>query len=86
MNNEYYSLRDEYENDIRKDIAKEFGLEAGGYAPRPKFALTPRQAQRLVNRYPSSGEKDTYGRPIPNPKAMIIANRYLALKRLAYKG
>jgi hypothetical protein len=40
-----------YYNEIRSDIAKEFGLEAGGYAPRPKYALTLRQCQILDNKY-----------------------------------
>jgi hypothetical protein len=38
-------------NEIRKDIAIEFGLEAAGYAPAPKYALTLRQCQILNNRY-----------------------------------
>ncbi len=31
-----------YYNEIRNDIAKDFGLEAAGYAPAPKYALTLR--------------------------------------------
>jgi hypothetical protein len=38
-------------NEIRKDIAIEFGLEAAGYAPAPKYALTIRQCQILNNKY-----------------------------------
>jgi len=37
-------------NEIRKDIAMEFGLEAAGYAPRT-YALTIRQCQILNNKY-----------------------------------
>ena len=37
-------------NEIRKDIAIEFGLEAAGYAPRT-YALTIRQCQILNNKY-----------------------------------
>jgi hypothetical protein len=37
-------------NEIRKDIAIEFGLEAAGYAPRT-YALTVRQCQILNNKY-----------------------------------
>jgi hypothetical protein len=37
-------------NEIRKDIALEFGLEAAGYAPR-NYALTIRQCQILNNKY-----------------------------------
>ena len=40
-----------YNESIRKDIALEFGLEAGGYAPRPKYPLTLRQCQILNNKY-----------------------------------
>jgi hypothetical protein len=37
-------------NEIRKDIALEFGLESAGYAPRT-YALTVRQCQILNNKY-----------------------------------
>jgi hypothetical protein len=40
-----------YTNEIRKDIAIEFGLESAGYAPAPKYALTIRQCQILLNKY-----------------------------------
>jgi hypothetical protein len=55
-----------YYNEIRSDIAKEFGLEAGGYAPRPKYALTIRQCQILNNKYPVD-------------KAKYIVTRYMSL-------
>ena len=70
--NEYYS-------EIRKDIAKEFGLEAGGYAPRPKQYITVREAQRLANKYPSTWVEGQL-RPIPNPQAIRIIKRLKAIR------
>ena len=55
-----------YYNEIRKDIAKDFGLEAAGYAPAPKYALTIRQCQILSNKYPVD-------------KAQYIVKRYMSL-------
>ena len=66
-----------YYNEIRNDIAKDFGLEAAGYAPQPKL-LPIRIAQRITAKYPSTwveGER----RPILNPKAVLIAKRYMSL-------
>jgi hypothetical protein len=54
-----------YTNEIRKDIALEFGLEAAGYAPRT-YALTIRQCQILNNRYGFE-------------KATLITKRYMKL-------
>ena len=54
-----------YYNEIRSDIAKEFGLEAAGYAPRT-YALTIRQCQMLNNKYGFD-------------KAQIIVKRYRSL-------
>jgi len=70
----------EYNESIRKDIAIEFGLEAGGYAPRPKYELTIREAQRLNNMYPAIWEEGAL-RPTPNPKAVRIANRLIAIRK-----
>jgi hypothetical protein len=56
----------EYHDSIRKDIAIEFGLEAGGYAPRPKYALTIRQCQILNDRYGVE-------------KGLVIVKRYMTL-------
>jgi hypothetical protein len=70
----------EYNESIRKDIAIEFGLEAGGYAPRPKYELPIRVAQRLNDRYPSTWEKGQY-RPTPHPMAVRIAKRYVRLMK-----
>lgn len=54
-----------YYNEIRNDIAKDFGLEAAGYAPR-NYALTIRQCQILNNKY-------------GHEKAMIIVKRYRSM-------
>jgi len=64
--NEYYS-------EIRSDIAKDFGLEAGGYAPRPQAVLPIHIAVRLANKYPS------IARHTPNPFAVKVAKRYVSL-------
>jgi len=55
-----------YYNEIRNDIAKDFGLEAAGYAPAPKYALTLRQCQILQNKYDMD-------------KATLIVKRYMKL-------
>lgn len=70
------SLNEYYET-VRKDIAIEFGLEAGGYAPRPKL-MPVRIAQRINAKYPATWE-DGQHRPTLNPKAVVIAKRYNAL-------
>jgi hypothetical protein len=63
----------EYYETVRNDIAKDFGLEAGGYAPRPK--LMPIQiAQRIASKYPTE-----FGSRNLNPKAVLIAKRYHSL-------
>jgi hypothetical protein len=64
-------------NQIRKDIALEFGLEAGGFAPAPK-TMPVRIAQRIANKYPSDYSKGRFN-STPNPKAVIIAKRYHAI-------
>jgi hypothetical protein len=64
-----------YYDEIRSDIAKDFGLEAGGYAPRP-VTIPVRIAQRINNNYPPTWE----GRKIIlNPMAVRIAKRYMTL-------
>ena len=64
----------EYYNEIRSDIAKDFGLEAIGYgAPRPTLAIA--QALYLNNKYPSADPLDMY----PSAKATLIAKRYGSL-------
>ena len=57
-----------YYEEIRNDIAKDFGLEAAGYAPAPKYALTLRQCQILLNKYGME-------------KASIIAKRYASIAK-----
>jgi hypothetical protein len=67
----------EYNNEIRRDIALEFGLEAGGYSPRPAM-LPIRVAQRIASKYPSDMSKGRYHSTL-NPKAVTIAKRYMSL-------
>lgn len=69
-----------YYNEIRSDIAKDFGLEAGGYAPRSKYELPIRIAQRIANKYPSDFSQGRFNSTI-NPKAVIIAQRYVSLMK-----
>jgi hypothetical protein len=64
-----------YYNEIRSDIAKEYGLEAGGFAPRPTM-IPIRVAQRINDKYPPTYE----GRKvILNPMAKRIAKRYMSI-------
>jgi hypothetical protein len=60
---------DNYYSEIRSDIAKEFGLESAGYAPKREYALTIRQCAML---------NDKYG----FDKAKVIAKRYASLKKV----
>ena len=71
------NINDYYEN-VRVEIAKEFGLEAGGFAPAPKNQLPIKIAQRINAKYPATWE-DGSRRPTLNPKAVIIARRYMSL-------
>jgi len=70
-------------NEIRKDIAKDFGLEAGGYAPSSNL-IPARIAQRIANKYPSDFSKGRFNSTL-NPKAVIIAKRYVAITSLLKK-
>ena len=72
-----------YYSEIRSDIAKEFGLEAGGYAPTTN-ALPIRIAQRIANKYPSDYSKGRFNSTL-NPKAVLIAKRYVAITSLLKK-
>ena len=65
-----------YYNEIRSDIAKDFGLEAAGYAPTPRL-LPIRIAQRISNKYPMVDNGTRWG--TPDPKAILIAKRYMSL-------
>jgi hypothetical protein len=67
-----------YYNEIRSDIAKDFGLEAGGYSPRPTNLLPIRIAQRISNKYPSDFSQGRFNSTL-NPKAVVIAKRYMSL-------
>jgi hypothetical protein len=66
-----------YTNEIRKDIALEFGLEAAGYAPRPTM-IPVRIAQRISNKYPSDFSQGRFNSTL-NPMAVRIAKRYMSL-------
>ncbi len=66
-----------YNESIRKDIALEFGLEAGGYAPRPTM-IPVRIAQRIANKYPSDFSQGRFNSTL-NPKAVVITKRYMSL-------
>lgn len=66
------STLNEYYEEIRMDIAKDFGLEAGGYAPQPKL-IPIHIAMRIANKYPSTS------RFVPSPQGVKIANRYRSL-------
>jgi hypothetical protein len=72
-----------YYSEIRSDIAKEFGLEAGGYAPTIN-TLPIRIAQRIANKYPSDYSQGRFN-STPNPKAVLIAQRYVAIVSLLKK-
>lgn len=68
-----------YYNEIRSDIAKDFGLEAGGFAPRRNTKELPiRIAQRIANKYPATWVEGQR-KPILDPKSVVIAQRYMSL-------
>jgi hypothetical protein len=71
---------DNYYSEIRSDIAKEFGLEAGGFAPRPKYELPIRVAQRIAEKYPSDFSQGRFNSTL-NPMAVRIAKRYVSLMK-----
>ena len=66
-----------YYNEIRSDIAKDFGLDAGGYAPIPAPALSISQSLYLINKYPKSDPLELG----VSDKAMLIGKRYATLKK-----
>jgi hypothetical protein len=74
-----------YSDSIRRDIALEFGLEAGGYSPRPTNLIPTRIAQRIANKYPSDFSQGRFNSTL-NPKAVIIAQRYVAIMSVLKKG
>jgi hypothetical protein len=72
-----------YYNEIRNDIAKDFGLESAGYAPSSTL-IPARIAQRISNKYPSDFSKGRFNSTL-NPKAVIIAKRYVAIMSVLKK-
>jgi hypothetical protein len=68
-----------YYTEVRSDIAKDFGLESAGYAPAPTYYITPREAQRLMTRYPSTWEEGSM-RPTLNPQAVRIIKKLKAIR------
>ena len=71
----------DYRDEIRSDIAHEFGLEAAGYGPKQKL-IPIRIAQRIVAKYPHIEHLEALnGRPYYeiNPKALQISKRYMAI-------
>ena len=71
----------EYSHSIQLDIAKDFGLEAGGFSP-VKPALSFKQAMLLNAKYPNSDEFSLS----PSDKAFQIAKRYASLKAMWVKS
>jgi len=72
-----------YYNEVRFDIAKDFGLESAGYAPS-SILLPARIAQRIANKYPSDYSKGRFNSTL-NPKAVLIAKRYVAIMSVLKK-
>jgi hypothetical protein len=72
-----------YYSEIRSDIAKDFGLESAGYAPSVS-PLPIRIAQRIANKYPSDFSQGRFNSTL-NPKAVLIAQRYVAITSLLKK-
>ena len=62
----------DYREEIRQEIAKEFGLEAGGYAPRKGPELPMSITLRILARYPGEWKK-------LDPKAITLGKRYLSI-------
>jgi hypothetical protein len=73
-----------YYSEIRSDIAKDFGLSSAGYAPVSN-PLPIRIAQRIANKYPSDFSQGRFNSTL-NPKAVIIAQRYVAIMSALKKG
>ena len=62
----------DYREEIRQEIAHEFGLEAGGYAPRKGPELPVGIALRILAKYPGEWKK-------LDPRALVISKRYMSL-------
>jgi hypothetical protein len=65
------------------EFIKEFGLESAGYAPSSDL-IPARIAQRIANKYPSDYSQGRFY-STPNPKAVLIAKRYVAITSLLKK-
>ena len=64
-------------NEITKDLVSEYGV--GILSSSHKSPLLPiRIAQRISNKYPSDFSNGRYNATL-NPKAVVIAKRYLSL-------
>jgi hypothetical protein len=67
----------DYRDEIRSDIAHEFGLEALGYGlPKPKLPI--QVAQRIICKYPVDNALELKREKL-NPRATLIAKRYVAI-------
>jgi len=67
----------DYREEIRNDIAHEFGLEALGYGvPKPKLPI--RVAQRIICKYLIDNGLELKRKKL-NPKAVELAKRYVAI-------
>ena len=62
----------DYREEIRQDIAHEFGLEAAGYAPRKGPELPISIALRILAKYPGEWKK-------LDPRALILSKRYMSI-------
>jgi hypothetical protein len=66
-----------YYNEIRTEIGKEFGLEVLGYGVKDT-RIPVRIAQRINAKYPSEMGTSRFTTTL-NPKAVLIAKRYRSL-------
>ena len=62
----------DYREEIRQEIAHEFGLEAGGYVPRKDPELPVKIALRILDKYPGEWKQ-------LDPRALVISKRYMSL-------
>ena len=65
-----------YNEEIRLEIAKEFGLEAGGVYVAPRKELPISIALRIANKYPLNNDPLAMG---VSAKAIEIGKRYRSL-------
>ena len=62
----------QYYEEIRHDIAHEFGLEAGGYAPHKGPELPMSITLRILAKYPGEWKK-------LDPRAVKLSKRYMSI-------